>query len=189
METIAAGDDVALEPMLLALVLKPNGGARSGDVLERNCFRFKQQLAPGREPRCDQILHDLLLPVDAHLAAVDELRHVHVNKPALEADVEDAIGHALPHQAVSHAELMHQVDRALLEHAGAHAPLHILAAARLEDDALDALTGQQQRKKKTGRSGPDDSNLCSHVFVCNLWPGWSASVIRDVSESRNSSGR
>ena len=39
----------------------------------------------------------------------------------LEADVDRLVDHAFAPQPLIEAELMHQVDRALLQHAGAHA--------------------------------------------------------------------
>jgi hypothetical protein len=61
-----------------------------------------------------------------------------------------------------HARLAQQIDRSLLEHAGADAVLAVLAVARLEDDALDAGDLEQARKRQPGRAGADDADLRPH---------------------------
>ena len=54
---------------------------------------------------------------------------------------------------------LQQVDGALLEHAGAHALLDVLAAAVLEHDRLDAAQVQQVREQQPGGAGADDADL------------------------------
>jgi hypothetical protein len=60
--------------------------------------------------------------------------------------------------------LVQQVDRSLLEHAGADPALHVLPAAALQDDRLDALQMQQLREQEARRSGPHDANLRAHLL-------------------------
>ena len=55
--------------------------------------------------------------------------------------------------------LVEQVDRALLEHAGADAGEHVLAARPLEDDIVDADAGQQLAEQQAGRPRADDDDL------------------------------
>ena len=59
------------------------------------------------------------------------------------------------------AGLGQQVDRALLQHAGAHAVLDVVAVAALEDDRVDAGEMQQMRQQQARRTGADDAHLCS----------------------------
>ena len=59
--------------------------------------------------------------------------------------------------------LHEQVDGALLEHAGAHALLDVVAAAGLEHHRLDALPVQEVREQEPGRAGADDPDLRAHV--------------------------
>src|SRR5262249_31629843 len=87
-----------------------------------------------------------------------------MNEFTREADVEYAIGHALAHQAIGDAELMHEVDRAMLQHAGADAAFDVIAASRLEHDAFDVFARQQERQEQSCRSGSDDPNLCPHAL-------------------------
>ena len=81
---------------------------------------------------------------------------------AAEADVDRLVDHAFAPQPLVEAELTHQVDRALLQHAGTHAVLHIGAAARLEHDAVDAFAVEKMGKKQARRTRADDGDLCVH---------------------------
>ena len=58
---------------------------------------------------------------------------------AVELQLDAVVDEALALHALADAGRGEQVDRALLEHAGADALLDVLAAARLEHDRLDAL--------------------------------------------------
>ena len=66
-------------------------------------------------------------------------------------------------QPLAGAEFVHQLDGALLQHAGAHAALDVVAAARLQHHAIDAGAMQQQRQEQPGRTGADDPDLRAHV--------------------------
>ena len=55
-----------------------------------------------------------------------------------------------------------QVDGALLEHAGAHALLDVLARAQLEHDGVDPAQLEQPGEHEPRRSGPDDRDLGLH---------------------------
>ena len=57
---------------------------------------------------------------------------------------------------------LEQVDGALLQHAGPHALLDVLAGAAFEHDRLDALAGQEVGEHQPGRPGPDDGDLGPH---------------------------
>ncbi len=62
-------------------------------------------------------------------------------------------------QPLADADLVQQVDRALLEDAGADPLLDVLAAPVLEDDRVDALEVQQMREHQPGGTGADDPDL------------------------------
>ena len=57
---------------------------------------------------------------------------------------------------------LEQVDRALLEHAGADRRLDLLAAARLEHHRFDAAQMQQVREQQARGSRADDPDLGAH---------------------------
>ena len=54
---------------------------------------------------------------------------------------------------------MQQIDGALLEHARPHPIDHVLAAAVLDDDRIDAVQMQQLAEQQPGRTRADDADL------------------------------
>ena len=78
---------------------------------------------------------------------------------AAEGEVDAVVPHALAREAPADADLAHQVHRPLLEHARAHALDHVLPAAVLEDDGVDALEMQQMPEHQAGGPGADDAHL------------------------------
>src|SRR6185312_11660084 len=113
------------------------------DPLDRDGLGLEQERGSELEPRGDQVLHDLLLPVDRDPVAAGQLVERDAVAAALEAELDAVVDETLAPEAVADAHLDEQLDRPLLEHAGAHARLDVGAVARLENDGLDALALQQ----------------------------------------------
>lgn len=68
-------------------------------------------------------------------------------------------------QSLSHPELVHQIDRPLLEYTGPDPLLHVIAGAHLKHDRFDPVSLQQQRQKKSRGSRANNANLRSHFSV------------------------
>ncbi len=166
MEAVAAGDHVALE--LAARV--PNDAALGIDVLD---LALEVQRQPALDPRCDEILHDLGLPVDDDRAPVGELAQRDVVALAVELEVDAVVDDPLAVHPLAHAEIAQQVGRALLEHAGADAVLAVLARAVLEHDGLDPGELEHAREREARRPGADDADLCPHSSSTR-WKTWNA---------------
>jgi hypothetical protein len=76
----------------------------------------------------------------------------------------DALVHdPLALQARADTGVAQQVDRPLLEHAGADAVLDVVAAPTLEDDAVDPGELEQPRERQACRAGADDPDLRSQT--------------------------
>jgi hypothetical protein len=56
----------------------------------------------------------------------------------------------------------------MLEHAGTHAALEILAPASLQDDRLNAALVKKLCQQQPGRAGADDGNLGTHALFLQL---------------------
>ena len=82
---------------------------------------------------------------------------------AVELEVDAAVDDALTVEPLRHACVAQEVDRALLEHAGADPLLHVLARAVLEDDRLDPRAGEEPREREPGRPRTDDCDLRPHA--------------------------
>ena len=161
-KAVAAGDDVALEHLVPALVPEADGRALAREVVHAHVLDLEQERRAARDPRRDQVLDDLGLAVDDDAAALREIAQRDAVAPARELQLDAVVDEALALHALAHARSRQQVDRALLEHPGADALLDVLAAARLEHDRVDALELQQAGEHETGRAGADDADLCPH---------------------------
>ena len=162
MEAVAAGDHVAAQLLLGAVVAEADAGrvgldARDGDVLD-----LVEQRAAGGEAGVGQVGDDLLLPIDGDRRATGELGQVDAVADAVEAQLEALVHEPLALEPLAQPGGLEQVDRALLEHAGAHALLDVVAAARLEHDRLDAVAGEQVAEEQAGRPAADDADLGAH---------------------------
>ena len=79
-----------------------------------------------------------------------------------EAQLDAVVDEALALEALAGPDLAHQVDRALLEHAGPDRGLDRRARAALDDHRLDAAQVQHLRQQQPRRPGADDADLGAH---------------------------
>jgi hypothetical protein len=82
---------------------------------------------------------------------------------AVEREVKAVVAHSLTPEPIADADLVHQVDGPLLQHARADALDHVVLAAVLEDDGVDAAQVQQVSEHEPRRAGADDGNLSRFV--------------------------
>ena len=80
---------------------------------------------------------------------------------AARLELDTGVDEPLAAQPLPDACLVEEVRDVVLEDARADARLDVLAAPRLEDDALDPRPVEQLRERETGRAGPDDRDLCA----------------------------
>ncbi len=119
--------------------------------------------APARlQPGANQVLDHLLLAVDRDRAPAAELAQGDAMAPPLEPQLEAVVDQPLAPQAVGYPGLREQIDRALLEDAGPHPLLDVVAAAVLQHDRVHALPGQQLGEDQPRRSRSDDRDLRAH---------------------------
>ncbi len=97
----------------------------------------------------------------------------------------------LARQPVADAGLGEDVDRALLQQAGADAGTQVLRRAPLQHDAVDAGQAEQPRQQQSRGPATDNSNLCAHATFLRAaagdfgrWPQCHPGVGRQ-SESRD----
>ena len=128
------------------------------ELVHRDVVDLELDRPAGLDPRRDQVLHDLLLPVDRDVTA-RELAQVDAVTGALELELEPVVGEPLLVQACADADLGQQLDGPVLEDARAHAALDVLPAAGLEHDGVDPLQVEELRQHETGRAGAHDRDL------------------------------
>ncbi len=165
--SVAAGHEVAAQLVGLPVRAIAHQRPRGVEIRQRHVLDLEPDRPAGRQARGDEVLDHLLLPVDRDRAPEGQVRERDAVAGAVEGEQDAAVDQPLAAQAIGHAQLVEQLDSALLQHAGAHAVLDVRAAAVLEHDRLDALAVQQVRQDQAGRAGPDDGDLCVHsTLVC-----------------------
>ena len=78
---------------------------------------------------------------------------------AAEAQLDAVMAQAFALHPLADAGFGEEIDRALLEHAGAHAMLDVVAVAALEHDRLDAGAVQQMRQHESRGTRAEDAYL------------------------------
>ena len=158
-EAVAAGDEVARDLVRRAVDRARDARCRTGEVVHLHVGHLEMERPARGHTRRDQVLHDLVLAVDGDGPAAGQRRHVDVMPQSVEGDGDARVPQTFAAKPVADADLVHEIHRALLEHAGTDARDDVFLAAILEDDRVDALQVQQVTEHQTGRSGPDDGHL------------------------------
>ena len=159
METVAPGDEIAFEHLLVPSWPNQHERLLRFDLLDPDVFHLEQQRLLGAEPRLDQVLHDLGLPVDRDRLAASERRHVDPVPLAGELQLDASVHEPFARHPLPHACLDEEIDDALLEHPGPNPGLDVLAAPVLQDHRLDALQMQQLGERQACGPRADDRNL------------------------------
>jgi hypothetical protein len=160
-KAVASRDHIAAEHPLSTLVEKAARRAVGGDVLEPHILDVEKERVARIDSRRDRVPDDLLLRVDDSPAAPGQLGHWDAVALAVEAQLEALVHEALAPQTLAQPDLAQQLDREMLEHAGARPSFDVLARLALEDDRFDPGEVKQTTQDQTGRTGPDDPHLCS----------------------------
>ncbi len=159
-KAVAACDDVALELLRDALVREPNARPLAVELVHAHAVDVEEQRQTARQPRSDEVLHDLGLTVDDDRPSTAQLGQRHVMPLAVELKIDAVVDDPFAIHPLADTGFAQQLDRPLLEHAGADPVLDVLATPVLEDDALDARDLEQPRERQPCRPRPDDADLC-----------------------------
>src|SRR3954462_4620775 len=84
---------------------------------------------------------------------------------AAEAQVDAVMRKTFAPHALAHPGVFEQLDRPVLQDAGANGGFDVLAAAPLDPPRRDSLQMQEMRKEKPRRSSADDSDLRTHGWL------------------------
>ena len=168
MVAVAAGDDVALEHVLGALVREADAGTLALEIADGDVGDLEQERKVCVEAEADEVLHDLRLSVDDDCPPAGEVAQRDPVALAVELELDAVVDDPLALQPLSRAGVDEEVGDRLLEHARPQALLDVLPAAVLEHDRLDALAVQEVREGETSRPGADDADLRPHQseLVC-----------------------
>jgi hypothetical protein len=105
----------------------------------------------------------LLLAVDGDGAASGQREEVDAAVgAAAKTELDAAMDQTFAQHAFAKSGGAQQIHRTLFEDACPDALLAVPAAARFDDDGLDALQVKKMREQQAGRPGSDDTDLGSH---------------------------
>ena len=158
-KSVAAGDHVAVEPVLLTIVLVCDVGGIALEVVNRDVRCLEQQRQLSLETRRDQVLDDLGLAVDDNAPPTSQVAHGEVVPLALELQVDAVMDDPFALEPLADPGAFEQVDRALLQHAGPDACLDVVATPILEHHGVDPSGVQQLPERQPGRTRADDRDL------------------------------
>jgi hypothetical protein len=161
METITARDEIAIHRVLLAVKAEPDGrtpGFESGD---RDVTHFEVQRPTRRATGRNEVFDDLVLPIDRDGAATRECLEIDPMTAAAKAEINPAVAHAFPLQAIADAGLDHEVDGALLEHTRAYALDDVVAGAVFDYEGFDPVEVKQVAEHEPCGTCSHDADLRS----------------------------
>jgi AraC-like DNA-binding protein len=133
-------------------------GRGAGQVVRLHVLGVVDHGALQAVARVVQVARELGLAVHHHRAAAAVLVQVHAVHAAVVGDEEALVDLALAVHALAALRLAHQLGEAVLQHAGADAAEHVLAALPLEHDGVDALQVQQLRQHQPRGPAADDAH-------------------------------
>ena len=84
--------------------------------------------------------------------------------PAVESQLDAIVDERVAIEPRADADLVEQIDGALLEQAGADAGAQVFGRASLEHHGVDAGQAQQPREQQPGWSSADDPDLRAHGY-------------------------
>jgi hypothetical protein len=85
-----------------------------------------------------------------------------MQRPPAAAQIDAVVLKPLAREALTYAELVHEIDGVLLEQPCAHSVLDVLPRPILQHDRLNSGPGQQQRERQSCRPGAHDADLGAH---------------------------
>ncbi len=142
MEAVAAGDEIALDLVIAPVVVIAHAGMRV-EAVQAHVVGLEDCLRSGGRARVDQVLRHLGLAIDHDSLPSGQRREIDAVPRAAEENIESLVDQTFAVQPRTDAGVIEHLDRPLLEHPGANAAEHVLAAAAFDDDRVDAGEMQQ----------------------------------------------
>jgi hypothetical protein len=164
METVAAGDVVAMQDFFLPRGVKTNGRTGAVITVHANVLDIKENRQTRCETRGDQILDYLLLRVDRNRLASGEIVEVDAVAAAVKSKDDPVMGEAFALETLADSRFDEQIDRAMLKQTRADSLLDVFSAARFKNDGLDSLQAEQMGEDQPRWTCTDNSDLRAHRF-------------------------
>ena len=142
METVAAGDEIGLNPVANTVLEVAHAGLRAVKSLDYHLIGVVHGGLARHTAGVHQVARDLRLSIDHHPLA-GQPQQVDAVALAAETQLDAVVRQTLLLHPARHAGLLQQVDRGLFEYAGANAAQHVIGAALLDHDVGDAAAAEQ----------------------------------------------
>ena len=158
-EAVATRNKVAGQRVRCALAIELNARMIARKTMQGNSIDLEQDWNLLLLCSSDEILHNLMLPIDHHGLA-DQLLEVEMLPFVAKAKLDASMSKPFAMHPFAESEPVDQIDRTLLQHTGPDAGFAVIAAAGFEDDALNPRSVQQVSQRQPRRTGSDNANLC-----------------------------
>ncbi len=133
------------------------------DPLGHDVGDLEEDLPALGQPGRDQVLDHLLLAVHGDRPPRHQLLERDPVALPAEPQLDAVMDQALAQHPLPRAGADEGVHGALLQDAGPHPMLNVIAAAGLQDHRLDAAQVQEVGEQQAGRPGADDRDLRTHL--------------------------
>ncbi|MNL16341.1 hypothetical protein D3C87_1373780 [compost metagenome] len=143
MEAVAAGDVVAIEAIVFAVLFEGHERFVSFHAVGNDIARLVEGLRAGDLTSGHQVPGDLGLAVDHHGFAPGEGLQVDVHLAPVEGQFEATMNQSFGVHALAHTGLAQQLYHALFKHTGTDAPEYIIRRLAFENQGVDAGVVQQ----------------------------------------------
>ncbi|KAF1050817.1 MAG: hypothetical protein GAK43_02660 [Stenotrophomonas maltophilia] len=162
MEAVAAGDVVAIQTHLLALVFEGDERPLGLHVVQAHVGGLVEADGAAVSASFHEIAGDFGLAIDGDALTAGQGGQVDTLTTAIQDQLETIVGQAFGIQALADAGLAQQVDATLFQYPGANASEHIVGGLALKDDVVDSGTLQQLAEQQASRAGADDGDTGFH---------------------------
>jgi len=139
MEAVASTNKIAGQFVSLTILSISDFRLGAFEVMHADAFNLEQDLAASGDAGIGQIFDDLVLGVDGDSFSTGQVFEIDTMAVAMEAQLDSIVNQALTLHPLAHAHFHEQVNRALLQHAGADSFLNVLPAAVLDHDRVNSL--------------------------------------------------
>ncbi len=163
MEAVAAGDEVAVEALLSAVLAIRDVRLRAVEAVHGDVLGAVDRRQSRGGPGVHEVARELGLAVDQDALAAGQCVQIDSVPLAAGKDLEAGVHETLAMHSRADAGLVEQVDADLLEHPGADAAEHVVGRLPLEHDGIDARSVQELPQQQARRPGSDDRDLGAHV--------------------------
>ncbi len=140
------------------MVVKPDLRRIAIEVVNRDTFRFEENLSLCSEPCRNEVFHNFLLRIDRDPAPRQGFEIDAMSLPS-ETNFNAIMNQAFAFHSLANTRFHQKVNSALLQNAGSYPLLAMLPTASLDDDRMNTLPVQEMREHKPRRARSDNPNL------------------------------